>query len=186
MSKYIIAVILACFVSSIIQAQRMLPGGKAVEISAGTLIAKNLDHDYFLNAGLNVNAKSGNYFLWALEYSRMRTSYKDMKIPVETYLTEAGYSLYLFGDRKKCFSLNAGVMALIGYESVNRGEAVLFDGAEILNKGGFVYGGAGRLSAEAYISDRLVLVAQGRARVFWNTSVNRFRPSIGLGIRFNF
>ena len=186
MYKYILILLLIAAICSNVQAQRMTPQQKAIEISAGALISRNMDHDHFLNLGMTINGRAGNYFLVAMEYSRMRHAYKDIKIPVENFLAEGGYSIRLLADRRKSFSLHTGITGLLGYESINRGDSVLFDGASIMNQGGLIYGGTVRLSSEMYISDRLILFAQGRSRAVFNTSVSKFRPSVGLGIRFNF
>jgi hypothetical protein len=75
---------------------------------------------------------------------------------------------------------------VLGYESINRGEAQLYDGSIILTEDNFIYGTGGRLSFEAYLSDHLVMILQGRTKVFWGTDLEQFRPSAGLGLRFNF
>ena len=75
---------------------------------------------------------------------------------------------------------------MVGYETINRGETVLFDGAKILTEDNFIYGAGGRLSFETYLSDRFVLVLQGRTKVLWGTDMEKFRPSAGFGLRFNF
>lgn len=90
------------------------------------------------------------------------------------------------GDALKNITLNAGVTGVVGCESINRGEELLFDGAKIVSEDNFIYGAGGRLSLETYLSDRFVLVLQGRTKVFWGTDLKQFRPSAGVGLRFNF
>nr|DAC74459.1 TPA_exp: conjugative transposon protein TraO [Elizabethkingia anophelis] len=75
---------------------------------------------------------------------------------------------------------------MAGYESINRGNTVLYDGSKLLDGDNFVYGTAGRLSFETYLSDRFVLLLQGRTKVLWGTDLKQFRPSAGVGLRFNF
>jgi hypothetical protein len=82
--------------------------------------------------------------------------------------------------------LNFGITSVVGYESINRGETMLYDGAKILDEDNFVYGAGGRLTFETYLSDRFVLVLQGRTKVLWGTDLEQFRPSAGIGLRFNF
>ena len=113
--------------------------------------------------------------------------YKDLRIPQETYTAEGGYSFFLLGDVRKNITLNFGITGVVGYESINRGEAMLYDGAKILSEDNFVYGAGGRLTFETYLSDRFVLVLQKGVQRFcgvqtWN---NSDRPQ-ALGLRFNF
>ncbi|MNY73621.1 Conjugative transposon protein TraO [compost metagenome] len=82
--------------------------------------------------------------------------------------------------------MNAAIIGVIGYESINRGEVLLFDGAKILSQDNFIYGAGGRLSIETYLSDRFVLLLQVRTKVLWGTDQEQFRPSAGAGLRFNF
>lgn len=168
------------------QAQRMLLRQKGLEISAGTLSDENSSRNYYLNIGLTINGRNGNYKLWALEYTHQYNSYKVLRIPQETYTTEYGYCFFLFGDTYKNITLNVAITGVLGYESINRGEALLYDGAKILSEDNFIYGAGGRLSLETYLTDYFVLLIQGRTKAVWGTDLEQFRPSVGVGIRFNF
>lgn len=186
MKKYIYAVMLAMISITAAQAQRMLPKQKGLEINVGALSTEEHCRNYYLGIGLTVNGKNGNYQLWSLEYNHEYARYKGVRIPLETYTAEGGYSLQLLGDARKMITLNATLTAVGGYETINRGADLLFDGAVIRNQEGFVYGVGGHLSLETYLSDRFVLLLQGRAKMLWGTSTDQFRPSAGLGLRFNF
>ncbi|WP_035649990.1 conjugal transfer protein TraO [Flavobacterium sp. ASV13] len=186
MKKYIYTVVLVLMSITIAQAQRMLHKQKGLEVNAGVLSNDKIGNDYYINVAMTVNGKNGNYQLWALEYSHHYYEYKDLRIPQETYTAEGGYSFFLMGDALKNITLNAGVTGVVGYESINRGEELLFDGAKIVSEDNFIYGAGGRLSLETYLSDRFVLVLQGRTKVFWGTDLKQFRPSAGVGLRFNF
>lgn len=185
MKKYIYTLILLFTGITWVQAQRMIPGQKGLELNAGILSVENTGN-YYLNMGLIINGKNGNYQLWALEYMHSYSKYKTLRIPQETYTAEGGYSLFLLGDVRKNITLNTALTGVVGYETVNRGRDILYDGAKILNKEGFVYGVGGRLSLETYLSDRLTFLIQGRIKVLWGTSLEQFRPSAGLGLRYNF
>ena len=186
MKQYIYAVMCLLMGVTVAQAQRMLPKQKGLEISAGILSDDKIGNDYYLNIGLTVNGKNGNYQIWALEYTHQYRDYKSLQLPVETYTAEGGYSFFLLGDARKNITLNAAITGVVGYESINRGEDLLFDGAKIVSEDHFVYGAGGRLSFETYLSNHFVLVLQGRTKVFWGTDLKQFRPSAGLGLRFNF
>ncbi|GIQ60974.1 conjugal transfer protein TraO [Flavobacterium collinsii] len=186
MKKYLLAVLFVVTSSIMVQAQRMLPKQKGFEINAGTLSRYDSDRNYYLNIGLTVNGRNGNYRLWALEYTHQYSTYKELRIPQETYSMEGGYSFYLFGDIRKNISLNAAITGLIGYETINRGNDILYDGAKILNEENFIYGAGGKLSLETYLSDHFVLLLQAKTKAFWGTSLQQLRPSTGIGLRYNF
>lgn len=186
MKKYIYTVILVLMGITFAQAQRMLPKQKGLEVNVGVLSDDRIGNDYYINVAMTVNGKNGNYQLWALEYTHQYHDYKDLHIPQETYTAEGGYSLFLLGDARKNITLNAGITGVIGYETINRGEEMLYDGSKIVNDDNFIYGAGGRITFETYLSDRFVLVLQGRTKVLWGTDMRQFRPSAGLGLRFNF
>lgn len=186
MKKYIYMMILVLAGISMAQAQRMLPKQKGLEVNAGILSDDKIGSDYYINVGMTVNGKNGNYQLWALEYTHQYHNYKILRIPQETFTAEGGYSFFLLGDFGKNITLNFGITGVVGYESINRGEEMLFDGAKILDQDNFIYGAGGRLTFETYLSDRFVLVLQGRTKVIWGTDLKQLRPSAGLGLRFNF
>ncbi len=185
MRRYILAIALAMAGIKAVQAQRMLPGQKGLEINAG-LFAGEMNENYYLNMIYTTNGKNGNYRLWGAEYTHRLAGYRDVQVPLESFTGELGYSFLVLGDAGKNITLQAGITAVAGYESINRGKALLYDGATILDKGQFIYGAGGRLSLETYLSDRLVLLLQGRTKVLWGTDLKQFRPSAGAGIRFNF
>ena len=186
MKKYIYTVMLIFMSITIAQAQRMLQKQKGLEVSTGVLSDDKIGNDYYLSVAMTVNGKNGNYQLWALEYMHQYHDYKDLRIPQETYTAEGGYSSFLLGDARKNITLNAAITGVIGYESINRGEELLYDGAKIVSEDNFIYGAGGRLSFETYLSDHFVLILQGRTKVFWGTDLDQFRPSAGVGLRFNF
>ncbi|RKE52443.1 conjugal transfer protein TraO [Sphingobacterium detergens] len=185
MSKYIFALIIAILSLSTTQAQRMTPGQKGVEVNTG-MLSREVKDNYFLNLTMIVNGRNGNYWIWGAEYTHQFDDYKTVQIPLETYTGEVGYSLQLLGDVRKIITLNAGLTAVAGYETINRSETMLYDGSKILDKDNFVYGAGGRLTFETYLSDRFVLILQGRTKVLWGTDLKQFRPSAGAGLRFNF
>ena len=186
MKKYIYTVMLVLMGITTTQAQRMLPKQKGLEISAGVLSNDKIGNNYYISAAMTVNGRNGNYQLWALEYTHQNHDYKDLHIPQETYFAEGGYSFFLLGDARKNITLNFAITGVVGYETINGGETMLYDGAKILSEDNFIYGAGGRLTFETYLSDRFVLVLQGRTKVFWGTDLQQFRPSAGVGLRFNF
>ena len=186
MKKYIYTMMFICISITFAQAQRMLPKQKGLEVNAGTLSSDYPSKNYYLNVAMTVNGKKGNYQLWALEYTRKYFVYKNLSIPLDTYTIEGGSSFFLLGDARKTITLNAAITGVLGYESINRGEILLFDGAKIVTEDSFIYGLGGRLSFETYLSDHFVLILQGRTKYLWGTDMKQLRPAAGLGFRINF
>ena len=186
MKKYIYTMMFILISITSSPAQRMLPGQKGVDINAGTLSKETSGRNYYLNIELIQNGKNGNYKLWALEYTHQYAPYKNLRLPYETYTTEGGYSFFLLGDTSRSITLNAIISAVGGYETINRGENILPDGAKIISKDNFIYGAGTRLSFETYLSDCFVLLLQVRTKILWGTDLKEFRPSAGMGLRFNF
>ena len=135
---------------------------------------------------MTVNGRNGHYALWEMQYSHLHHSYKEITIPVETYTAEGGYSFFLLGDSRKNIALNLAITGIVGYESINRGDAVLYDGAKILSKENWIYGAGGQLRLETYLTNKFVLSLQGRTKAMWGTDLGLLRPSVSLGSRFNF
>ena len=185
MIRYIFALMLGILSITAVQAQRTLPKQKGLEIIGG-LLSKEINDNYYLNLALTVNGKNGNYWIWGAEYTHRLADYRNVQIPLEAYTGEVGYSLQILSDARKTFTLNAGITAVGGYETVNQSEAILYDGSRILDKDNFIYGVGGRVSFETYLSDRFVLLLQGRTKMVWGTDLKKLRPSAGIGLRFNF
>lgn len=181
---YIIIVLFCNIIAA--QAQRMLPKQKGLEISTGVIADGKIGTDYYITAGMTINGKKGNYQLWAVEYSSKKYGYKQIQIPVETFTAEVGYSFLLISDSGKNSSLNFGLNGIAGYESINRGKELLSDGAKLLTQDNFIYGAGGRLTIETYLSDRIILLLQAGTKVLWGTDLQQIRPSVGIGLRFNF
>jgi hypothetical protein len=186
MKKNLFTVMLILVSITIVQAQRLLPKQKGLEINTGTLSIESPTENYYLSIGLTINSRNGNYRLWSAEYTHQYSEYKELRIPQETYSIETGYSFCLLSDRNKTISLNTAITGIIGYETINRGKDVLYDGAKILNEENFIYGAGGKLSLETYLSDHFIFLVQARIKVFWETSLGQLRPSAGLGLRYNF
>lgn len=179
-----IILIAVIFVSISVNAQRMLPHQKGVELNAGSLLTKG-EKSLFINAGLIIHCKKGDYLLFSLEYGQEKINYKSIRIPTDTYSAEGGYSFNVISNRQKNLMFNLTVSAVAGYEDVNKDIRILYDGGKLIDESSFVYGAGAKFSIETYLSDHLVLLAFAKTRLLWNTSREQFRTSIGLGIRIN-
>ena len=98
---------------------------------------------------------------------RYRVSDEELRVPEREcacaqFTAEGGYYLKFLSDRRKTFFLSLGLSALAGYETSNRSEKLLPDGATLLDKDCFIYGGALTLELEAYLTDRVALLLNAR------------------------
>lgn len=178
--------VISLFLMSLtIKAQRLIPRQKAIELNAGFILNDSKSENYFLNTTITNQSGKGNYSFFSFEYQNEKQNYKTVSIPIETFLGEAGYSFNLISDPKKNLLLSFSLSATAGFESINKGNDLLFDGALILSESNFVYGAGGKLSVEIYISDRMVFIPHLKTKILWNTSRDVFRPSAGFGIRIN-
>ena len=169
-------------------AQRCLPKMKGIRLTAGMadgFYAKSASNNtgYTFGASLATYTKGGHQWVLGAEYLRRYHPYRDIRIPTEQFTGEGGFFLGVLSDGSKTFFLSAGVSAVAGYETVNGGKKLLFDGSTLRNKDGFLYGGAVTLQAETYLTDRLVLLLYGRERCLWGGSTERFHAQYGVGLK---
>ena len=161
---------------------------KGIRLTAGmadsfySASSKN-DAGCSFGASLATYTKGGHQWMLGAEYLRRYHPYRDSRIPVEQFTGEGGFFFGVLSDGSKTFFLSAGISALAGYETVNGGKKLLFDGSTIRNKDGFIYGGAITLQVETYLSDHLVLLLYGRERCLWGGSTERFHTQYGVGLK---
>ena len=92
----------------------------------------------------------------------------------------------VLSDRGKNVFLYGGISALGGYEQLNEDKKLLPDGATLLDRSRFVYGGAVHGSVEVFLTDRVLFLVKVQGRFLFGTDVHRFRPVVSAGLRFNF
>ena len=68
MKKYILTFCLLFIALSSVNAQRMIPKKKGIEIGYNLLSNAKIGKDYAMNLGLTINGKNGNYQLWNFGY----------------------------------------------------------------------------------------------------------------------
>lgn len=170
------------------KAQRCLPGMKSVQFTADMVdgfYSKSSRNDAGFTFGLSVSTytKGGNQWKFGGEIMQRYYPYRSTRIPLAQYTGEGGYFYNVFSDPKKMFFLHIGGSALMGYESVNNGKKLLSDGATLRKTESFIYGGALTLEAEAYLSDKVVLLFRLRERVLWGSAAQNFHTQYGLGVK---
>lgn len=183
--SFIFSLILLC--ANQVQAQRCLPGMRGIELRVGTVDGFKQEKDkeaFYFGAAISRYASGGSKWVFGAEYLHKNYNYKETSIPVSAFTAEGGYYYNFLSDGSKTVFLSLGLSALAGYETCNWGEELLYDGSTLVNEDSFVYGGAGTLEVETYLSDKVVLVLSARERVLMGSSVGKFHTQLGLAIKF--
>lgn len=169
-------------------AQRYLPGQKGLQFTAsavdGFYLEKGDKQAFAGGIALSTYTKNGNRWVFGAEYLQKSYQYKTELIPTSQFTAEGGYYYKFLSDRSKTFFFSVGASAMAGYETVNWGESLLFDGSTITSDDNFLYGGAVTFEIETYLSDRIVLLLNVRERILGGSSINMFHTQIGGGIKF--
>lgn len=186
MSRLLVAVLFILTMNVQSFAQQMIPKQKGFELSYSVFPKSPEKQNYVLAAGHVSYAKNGNYLFGLAEYSRKYYEYKAYDIPIDTFLFNGGYSFYLWGDSMRNVNLNLGISGIVGYEQVNIGQSILFDGSLLDSTESFVYGVAGKLSLESYVTEHLVFIVNGQLRFLQNSELGALHALFGCGLRFNF
>ena len=169
-------------------AQRYLPGQKGLHFPVcavdGFNSEKGVNQAFSGGVALSTYTKSGNRWVFGGEYLQKSHLYKTELIPTAQFTLEGGYYYKFLSDPRKIFFFSVGASAITGYETVNWGESLLFDGSTITDDDNFLYGGAVTFEIETYLSDRVVLLLNVRERILGGSSINLFHTQIGAGIKF--
>lgn len=170
------------------QAQRYLPGQKGVQATGGFVDGfklKNQDGQAFFGGiALSTYTKNGNRWVFGAEYLQKRHEYKNILIPISQITAEGGYYYKFLSDPSKTVFFSVGASVMAGYETINWGKELLFDGATITTKDNFLYGGAVSFEIETYLTDKLVLLLNVRERILLGSDINKFHTQVGVGIKF--
>jgi len=181
---FIFLTLTLCFASAdAVFAQRTLPGQRGLQLTAGSVNASKLQDGFYSGIAFSQYAKGADRWVFGVEYMEKRHTYKGIKIPQSQFTAEGGYFLNFLSDPRKTVFVSLGASAMAGYETVNRSEKLLFDGATVNNSEAFLYGGAVTLECEIYLTNRLVLQAGVRERLLMGSSVGKTDMQIGLGIK---
>lgn len=185
---YILAFLLAV-AGGDVMAQRGLPGMNSVEFGMdmvdGVHAGKHRNSTgYAFRLTAQTYAKRGNKWTYGMEMLKRNYPYRNSRIPLSQYTAEAGYAYNFYSSPEKLVFLNIGISGMLGYETVNKGERLLWDGASLPDVESFLYGGALTLEAETCLMDRLVLVLRLRERILWGGAASLFHTGFGVGIRY--
>lgn len=189
MKKYLF--LLACAVASMLpaQAQRLIPKQKGIEVMGSQPIVKGeklfVKDNFGLGFSLTRYLKRENYSFLTVEYEQQNMPYRSYDVKLKDAFVHLGYMQPIVSDNGKNVFAYAGISALGGYEEINKDRQLLPDGATLLDRSRFVYGGAVHLSIECFLSDNVLLLLKGQGRILFGTDVHHFRPAVSAGIRFN-
>jgi len=130
--------------------------------------------------------KRENYAFALAEYEQQNMPYREYEVKLKDALLQVGYMHPILSDNGKNVFLYGGISALGGYEELNEDKKLLPDGATLLDRSHFVYGGAVHSSMELFLTDNLLLILKAQGRLLFGSDVHRFRPALSAGLRFNF
>lgn len=184
MKRWLFIIVALLALTGQANAQRYLPGMRGLELRGGFVDGIQKPTNFYMGVGLSTYTKNGNRWVFGGEYFNKQYQYKDIQIPKAQFTAEGGYYLKFLSDPSKTFFLSIGGSALAGYETSRWGDKLLPDGATLMNKDAFIYGGAITLELETYLSDRVVLLINARERVLWGSSISKFATQFGVGLKF--
>ena len=171
------------------QAQRLMPKQRGIEVVGSVPLIKDekfLAADNFgMGASLTRYLSRENYTFVMAEYEQQNMSYRSYNVKLKDALLQVGYMHPVLSDRGKNVFLYGGISALGGYEELNEDKKLLPDGATLLDRSRFVYGGAVHGSVEVFFTDRLLFLVKAQGRLLFGSDVHRFRPAISAGLRLN-
>ena len=170
-------------------AQRLIPKQKGIEVVGSLPLIKGeklLAKDNFgVGVSLTRYLKRENYSFVGVEYEQQNMPYRDYGVKLKDALLQVGYMHPVLSDRGKNVFLYSGISALGGYEQLNEDKKLLPDGATLLDRSRFVYGGAVHGSVEVFLTDRLLFLVKAQGRLLFGSDVHPFRPALSAGLRFN-
>ena len=172
------------------QAQRLIPKQRGIEVLGSIPLIKGeklfAGDNFGMGVSLTRYLSRENYTFVMAEYEQQNIPYRDYNVKLKDALLHLGYMHPVLSDRGKNVFLYGGISALGGYEQLNEDKRLLPDGATLLDRSRFVYGGAVHGSVEVFLTDRVLFLIKAQGRLLFGTDVHRFRPAVSAGLRFNF
>ncbi len=170
-------------------AQRLIPKQKGIEVMGSVPLVKGekffAKDNFCVGVSLTRYLKRENYSFVGVEYEQQNMPYRSYNVKLKDALLQMGYMHPILSDNGKNVCLYGGISALGGYEQLNEDKKLLPDGATLLDRSRFVYGGAVHGSVEVFLTDRVLFLVKAQGRFLFGTDVHRFRPALSAGLRFN-
>ena len=171
-------------------AQRLIPKQRGIEVVGSVPLIKGEKLFGGDNFGVGISLthylKRENYTFVGVEYEQQNMPYRSYNVKLKDALLQVGYMHPVLSDRGKNVFLYGGISALGGYEQLNEDKKLLPDGATLLDRSRFVYGGTVHGSVEVFLTDRVLFLVKAQGRLLFGSDVHRFRPAVSAGLRFNF
>ena len=171
------------------QAQRLIPKQRGIEVVGSVPLIKGeklfTGDNFGVGISLTRYLKRENYTFVMAEYEQQNMPYRSYNVKLRDALLQVGYMHPVLSDRGKNVFLYGGISALGGYEQLNEDKKLLPDGATLLDRSRFVYGGAVHGSAEVFLTDRVLFLIKAQGRFLFGTDVYCFRPTLSAGFKFN-
>ena len=172
------------------QAQRLIPKQRGIEVVGSLPLIKGeklfTGDNFGMGASLTRYLSHENYTFVIAEYEQQKMPYRSYNVKLKDALLQVGYMHPVLSDRGKNVFFYGGISALGGYEQLNEDKRLLPDGATLLDRSRFVYGGAVYGSVEVFLTDRVLFLVRAQGRFLFGTDVYCFRPAVSAGLRFNF
>ncbi|NDV84525.1 conjugal transfer protein TraO [Bacteroides sp. 51] len=185
--KYLLVMAVSIIYIGTASAQRYLPGQRGLEFTGGFVngfkISKEDGQAFYGNVSMSTYTKKGNRWVFGTEYMQKQFEYRDVYLPVAQITVEGGHYFKFLSDGSKTLFFSIGGSAITGYETLNWGKRLLYDGAMLEDKDSFIYGGAISFEIETYLSDRFVFLVRARERIIFGSAINRFHFQVGAGIK---
>lgn len=185
--KYLLVMAVSIIYIGTASAQRYLPGQRGLEFTGGFVngfkISKEDGQAFYGNVSMSTYTKKGNRWVFGAEYMQKQFEYRDVYLPVAQITVEGGHYFKFLSDGSKTLFFSIGGSAITGYETLNWGKRLLYDGAMLEDKDSFIYGGAISFEIETYLSDRFVFLVRARERIIFGSAINRFHFQVGAGIK---
>lgn len=169
-------------------AQRDLPGQTGVQFTTG-----GVDHflswksggerHYFTSLAFTHTNRNRTHWLYGLDYQIKEYTYGNKAVPKAQFTGELGYFIPVLSDKGRNVCFRIGLSALAGFETVNWGNSLLHDGAQVTNRDSFIYGGGLTAALDVFLTDRVIFLLQMKERALFGTDAGNFHTRIGLGIR---
>lgn len=170
-------------------AQRLVPGQIGIEFVGGIPLIKGEKLFTKDNFGTGVSLtryfKRANYAFLLAEYEQQTLPYRSYCLPMRDALLHLGYMHPILSDRGKNIFGYLGLSVLCGYEELNEDKKLLPDGATLLDRSRFVYGGSLHTSVELFLTDNILFVLKAQGRLLFGSDLHRFRPALSAGFKFN-
>lgn len=139
-----------------------------------------LTYNYFVNRHDFIEA---SLFLTAAKFKYQTKTETQIKIPYNDFTVNAGYSTNILTNDRNTYNLNLCAGGVFGYETLNKGETELENGAILESRPGFIYGAYIGLELDVSITDAMSILVRGNEYYHANSKLGEFVPFIGAGLR---